>query len=135
MHETTHAGEPRKGLRLNVYRAAGLPDSTLGGITSRAVSMTVTTIRETGAGQKPAERALPADSQVAAPRPDAPEAVLVIRPRSCGCDWLHLEPAEHPERAYMSGGNYAGSYDSRWIAIAGTELVAVHDRHEGVETP
>lgn len=130
VHRTTPIDKPRKGLRLNVYRAVGLPDCTLGGITSKAANVTATTIREIGVGQKLQERSLPRDSRVYVPEPDAPETVLVIQHRPRGQRWLHLEPADHPGRAYMSGGNYAGSYDSRWTDIAGTDLLPVHDRHE-----
>ena len=130
MHENARAGKPRKGLRLTVYRAAGLPDCTLGGITSKAANVTVTMIRETGTGRQPEEYPLPHHGQAHLPGSDAPEAILVIRHRPGGRRWLHLEPAGHPGCLYMAGGNYAGSFDSRWAAIAGTDLVAVHDRHE-----
>lgn len=124
------AGQSRKGLRLKVYRPVDRPDCTLGGITSKAANVTVTTIREVGAGP-PVQRLLPRDSQVFPPEPDAPEVVLVIQHRPRGQCWVHLEPAGDPEFAHVAGGNYAGSYDSRWIAIAGSDVVAVHDRHEG----
>jgi hypothetical protein len=119
---------PRKGLRLTVYRAAGRPDCTLGGITSAAGTVTVTTIRETGAGRDTADRPVPGDCQVCASEPGAPEAVLVIRHRPGGARWVHLQPAA---KHYMHGGNYAGTSDSRWEPLSGTDLVAVHDRHEG----
>jgi hypothetical protein len=122
---------PRKGLRLTVYRAAGRPDCTLGGITSTAGNVTVTTIRETGAGRDATDHPVPEDCQVFAPEPGAPEVVLVIRHRSGGDRWVHLQPAANPGRHYMHGGNYAGTSDSRWEPLSGTDLVAVHDRHEG----
>jgi hypothetical protein len=123
--------QPRKGLRLSVYRAAGRPDCTLGGISANAEDLTVTTIRERGAGGEPTDRPLPEDCQVFAPGPDAPEAILVITRRPRGARWVHLQPAANPGWHYMHGGNYAGTSDGRWEPLAGTDLVAIHDRHEG----
>jgi hypothetical protein len=122
---------PRKGLRLTVYRAAGQPDCTLGGVTSMAGNVTITMIREIGPGLKATEYAVPEESQVFTPAPDAPEVVLVIRNRPGRDPWVHLQPAENPGWHYMHGGNYAGTSDSRWGKISGADLVAVHDRHEG----
>jgi hypothetical protein len=123
--------EPRKGLRLTVYRAAGQPDCTLGGITSKAANVTVTMIRETGVGRTTTEYPIPQDCQVFTPAPDAPEVVFVIRHHPGAERWVHLQPTANPGWHYMHGGNYAGSHDSRWDTISGADLVAVHDRHEG----
>lgn len=127
--QADHA-QPRKGLRLSVYRAAGRPDCTLGGISATAVDLTVTTIRERGAGGDTADRPLPEDCQVSAPGPEAPEAILVITHRPRGARWVHLQPAANPGWHYMHGGNYAGTSDGRWEPLSGTDLVAIHDRHE-----
>jgi hypothetical protein len=125
-----HPG-PRKGLRLTVYRAAGRPDCTLGGITSAAENLTVTTIRETGTGRDTTDYPVPEDCQVSLPEPGAPEVALVIRHRPGGARWVHLQPTANPGWHYMHGGNYAGTSDARWEPLAGADLIAVHDRHEG----
>jgi hypothetical protein len=124
---------PRKGLLLNIYRAAD-GDFTLGGITSRSALLTVTAIRETGPERsQEKEYPLPDGSRISAPTEHAPEAILVIRHRPGGKRWVHLQPAANPGWHYMDGGNYAGTRDGRWEKIAGTALVPVHDRHESAE--
>lgn len=120
----------RKGLLLTVYRPAGWPDATNGGITATAAKVTVTGIRLGDHEVQP----LPRDMQVFAPTGDAPEVTLTVRTFGRST-WRHLEPVT-PSPAgrtgYMDGGNYAATTDSRWTELTGDgHPVSVHDRTEG----
>lgn len=133
----------RKGMLLTVYRPApaGDPllgrDATAGGISSKASKVVVTRVRhewENG----PSTEDVPADMRVFAPSPDAPEVTLVIRDNG-HVRWLHLEPVNGPpadQTWWMSGGNYAGTSDSRWSRLTGNhgEMVRIHDRSDTWET-
>lgn len=128
----------RKGLRLEVYRPADGQDCTNGGMTSRVRYVTVTGIREDWMEPDKSQgvRPLPEDCRTSAPKDDAPEVILVTRRNGAAVDWVHLEPAEPCPKGlcgYLSGGNYAGTMDSRWREILGGhrgEMVRVHDRSE-----
>lgn len=124
-----------KGLVLDVYRNASGGDFTNGGISAHAGRVTVTGVRFMGRAMVSLS-SLPEDAQVSAPKPEAPEVVLVVRTHAHG-RWLHLEPAEGaPEGTVglMMGGNFAGSSDSRWAELTGgIDLVAIHDRSETPE--
>lgn len=121
---------PRKGLVLEVYRAAA-GDHTLGGITSRASFLTVTGVCEIAPDNSVRDYPFPENSRLSAHSENALEVILTIRHQTAGTPRVHLTPAENPGWHYPNGGNYAGARDPCWHDLARAELVSVHDRHEG----
>jgi hypothetical protein len=130
----------RQGMLLFVYRNAATGDSTNGGVTGGSTRIVVTGIRydygfDSKSGLKYDPKmtvVLPKDMQVFTPSADKPEFTLVIRDNGV-IRWLHLEPAAAApagQTPYMSGGNFAGTSDSRWQRLTDTELVSVHDRSD-----
>lgn len=127
-----------KGLRLNVWRDASGMDCTNGGITAKADRLTVVGILIDGEVQP-----LPADSQVF-PADELAPAVVLVPSRAPGYDATpHLIPLEFADSlpsghvGPMSGGNYAGTSDSRWAELGrkfgkhlALDVVRVHDRTE-----
>lgn len=127
-----------KGLRLSVYKSARIGDCTNGGITAKADEVVLVGILKDGVVEP-----LPRDCQVFTPQDDAP-AVVLVPSRAPGYDPTpHLIPLEFVDSlpaghvGPMSGGNYAGTSDSRWGELGKLfapklhlDLVAVHDRIE-----
>jgi hypothetical protein len=115
------------GLTVSVYRDADGTDCTNNGISSRFIRLTVVNVE---GPEEPSEKA-PAvilDSHVngivrIVPAVFDPKLKVYVKDRS---------------RAWMSGGNYAATCDSRFSrkieALTKTRFygaVAIHDRHEG----
>lgn len=131
-----------KGLTLSVYKSARIGDCTNGGITAKADKVVVVGFLVDGRVEP-----LPRDCRVFEPSDDAP-AVVLVPSRIPGYDPTpHLIPLEFAEAlpdgrvGPMSGGNYAGSCDSRWSDLGKLfgvglhlDLVAVHDRTEDYAT-
>jgi hypothetical protein len=123
-----------KGLILFVYRAADSRDCTLGGVSSKHAGLTLVGTQRHGEEWKP----LDLYSQVFEPDENRPAVVLVESyvPAFYGPHLVPLEMIESGRRP-MSGGNYAGTSDSRWAALGRQifghdhlDVVPVHDRVE-----
>jgi hypothetical protein len=127
-----------RGLRLSVYRAVDFPDCTNGGISGKHARVTVVG-RLVGDTVVP----LPDGCCISEADDDAP-AVVLVESRCPGYDPTpHLVPLEFVHGTPvdcvgpMSGGNYAGTTDSRWgqlgklyEGLRHLDAVAIHDRIE-----
>ena len=113
------------GLLVFVYRAAHGSDCTNGGVSSRAQSLCVVNV----AGPFEPDEATPAvilecDTRYGSKYPKLVPAIRVAHNWFTDPSWL------------SSGGNYAGTSDSRWAdtlrKLTGTSgvLAPIHDRHE-----
>jgi hypothetical protein len=127
-----------KGLRLSVYRAVDFPDCTNGGISGTHARVTVVGRLVDGVVMP-----LPLGCCVFEADDDAPAVVLVESHCPRYDPTPHLIPLEFVDGTPvgsvgpMSGGNYAGTTDSRWSelgklyeGVRHLDAVAIHDRIE-----
>ena len=115
------------GLNVNVYRAAGSDDSTMGGISSKHEALCLVNVPGPFA---PCERAAPA-LLIPGPYNSARIVPAVARHTEAGIVW------DKAPGWWMFGGNLAASSDGRFgdavRAITGgqwVDAVKIHDRQE-----
>lgn len=118
------------GLNVCVYRPAGGPDCTRGGISSRADQLCVINVP---GPFRPTETSPAAWLYDTARGRGRPNWVLVPAVTNDDGKW---RPVDTRQQWYMAGGNLASTSDSRWcealrdLGISYPSVVAIHDRHE-----
>lgn len=120
---------PEMGITVFVYRAARGSDTTNGGISANHDTLTVVNV---DGPFDPTDREPPA---LLVQGPGVfPDPILVPAEYVDGA-WVEKEYAGHI--GPMSGGNYAGTSDSRWCQavreLGGIDLARIHDRFETPE--
>lgn len=118
-----------RGHHVTIYKPARGSDCTNGGVTANATDAIVVV------SEREAER-----DRLPEWRVDEHTCVLRLVERRQFGPYLQPVDGDVHGRAIgpMAGGNYAGSYDSRWRAFlrehgCDADLVAVHDRYETQE--
>ena len=105
----------RCALFVGVLYNAGIADGTNGGMTSKHGRVIL----------------VPEDAEVPEQNSGYP-VLVVVRRNISGADYLHAQPLSAPDKgiAWMNGGNFVYSSDSRFREWVGDYPIPVHDRQE-----
>lgn len=123
-----------KGLTVSIFENKAHGNCSAGGVSATHSSLTIVGVIDRTRDRASTEVIpLPKESQVFAPREDAPAAVLVKRSIMDGTrPTLHVEPLVHSRQGHvMAGGAFVSTTDSRFSKMIGFYgAVPLHDRVE-----